>query len=254
MRRGTSCSVTSGDLRFEEIGETAGVAFNGSGRATASMGVVADDLDGDGRIDLFITNLVNESSTFFRNLGGGLFVDATLGAGLDAPSRPKTGFGVAALDADGDGRLDLFVANGHVDDRPWANSRMAQSALFFWGRDGGRFDVAARPESSYFARAVVGRGVAAGDLNNDGRVDLVVVHRDQPAALLVQSRPRQATGWASGSGNAIGKDADRDPGHCADRRSVDRAVADERHGLSLRARSAALVRAGRFHERPDKSR
>ena len=131
-----------GDLRFDEIGETAGVAFNGSGRATASMGVVADDLDGDGRIDLFITNLVNESSTFFRNLGGGLFVDATLGAGLDAPSRPKTGFGVAALDADVDGRLDLFVANGHVDDRPWANSRMAQSALFFWGRDRGRFAVA----------------------------------------------------------------------------------------------------------------
>jgi enediyne biosynthesis protein E4 len=172
-----------GGFRFEEIGEKAGVAFNGSGRATASMGVVADDLDGDGRIDLFITNLVNESSTFFHNLGGALFVDATLGAGLDAPSRPKTGFGTAALDADADGRLDLFVANGHVDDRPWANSRMAQSALFFWGRDG-RFIVADRPGDSYFARAIVGRGVAAGDLNNDGRVDLVVVHRDAPAALL----------------------------------------------------------------------
>ncbi len=115
-----------GEFRFEEVGETAGVAFNGSGRATASMGVVADDLDGDGQIDLFVTNLVNESSTFFRNCGGGFFVDATLGAGLDAPSRPKTGFGVAAVDADADGRLDLFVANGHVDDRPWANSRMAQ--------------------------------------------------------------------------------------------------------------------------------
>lgn len=172
-----------GGLRFEEIGEQAGVAFNGSGRATASMGVVADDLDGDGLIDLFITNLVNESSTFFRNLGESLFVDATLGAGLDAPSRPKTGFGAAALDADLDGRLDLFVANGHVDDRPWANSRMAQSALFFWGRDG-RFVVAERPGKSYFARAVVGRGAAAGDLDNNGRVDLVVVHRDAPAALL----------------------------------------------------------------------
>ena len=128
-----------GEIRFEEIGGKAGVRPTGRADATASMGVVADDLDGDGRIDLFITNLVNESSTFFRNLGGGLFVDATLGAGLDAPSRPKTGFGVAALDADNDGRLDLFVANGHVDDRPWANSRMAQPALFFWGRGRGRF-------------------------------------------------------------------------------------------------------------------
>jgi tetratricopeptide (TPR) repeat protein len=173
-----------GGFQFEEIGETAGVAVNGSGRATASMGVVADDLDGDGRIDLFITNLVNESSTFFRNLGGGLFLDATLGAGLDAPSRPKTGFGTAAIDADNDGRLDLFVANGHVDHRPWANSPMAQTALFFWGRDRGRFDLAGRAGSAYFAQPFVGRGVAAGDLNNDGQVDLVVVHRDAPGALL----------------------------------------------------------------------
>ncbi len=174
-----------GGMRFEEVGLEAGVATNGSGRATASMGVVADDLDGDGRIDLFITNLVNESNTFFRNLGGGMFVDTTLGAGLDAPSRPRTGFGDAALDADNDGRLDLFVANGHVDDRPWVNSPMAQPAHFFWGRENGHFALA-RPGSgdSYFARNVVGRGVAAGDLDHDGRVDLVVVHRDGPAALL----------------------------------------------------------------------
>ncbi len=173
-----------GGLRFEEIGMEAGVATNGSGRATASMGVVADDLDGDGRIDLFVTNLVNESSTFFRNLGGGLFLDSTLGAGLDAPSRPKTGFGDAALDGDNDGLLDLFVANGHVDNRPWANSPMAQRALFFWGRNQGRFVVAEATESSYFAHPFVGRGVAAGDLNNDGRVDLVVVHRNAPSAIL----------------------------------------------------------------------
>jgi enediyne biosynthesis protein E4 len=173
-----------GGMRFEEIGVGAGVGTNGSGRATASMGVVADDLDGDGRIDLFFTNLVNESSTLFRNLGGMLFVDATLGSGLDAPSRPKTGFGDAALDADNDGRIDLFVANGHVDNRPWANSPMAQTALFFWGRDRGRFDVAIPSVTSYFARQVVGRGAAAGDLDNDGRVDLVVIHRDAPASLL----------------------------------------------------------------------
>jgi hypothetical protein len=174
-----------GGMRFEEIGPTAGVATNGSGRATASMGVVAQDLDGDGRIDLFITNLVNESNTFFRNLGNAPFQDATLGAGLDAPSRPKTGFGDAALDADNDGLLDLFVANGHVDDRPWANSPMAQTPLFFRGRGPGRFLVTRdEPRFSYLNHPVAGRGVAAGDLDNDGRVDLVVVHRDAPAVLL----------------------------------------------------------------------
>jgi len=178
-----------GGLRFEEVGMEAGVATNGSGRATASMGVVADDLDGDGRIDLFVTNLVNESSTFYRNLGGGLFLDSTLGAGLDAASRPKTGFGDAALDADNDGFLDLFVANGHVDNRPWANSPMAQRSLFFWGRGQGRFTVSEPSETSYLARPFVGRGVAVGDLDNDGRVDLVVVHRDAPAAILWNRSP-----------------------------------------------------------------
>jgi tetratricopeptide (TPR) repeat protein len=175
-----------GGLRFEEVGAVAGVATNGSGRATASMGVVADDLDGDGRIDLFITNLVNESFTLFRNLGQGLFQDATLGAGLDAPTRPRTGFGDAALDADNDGVPDLFTANGHVDDRPWANSPMAQNPLFFRGRGGGRFQVVRQEDStSYLARIVVGRGAACGDLDNDGRLDLVVVHRDAPVSVLV---------------------------------------------------------------------
>jgi tetratricopeptide (TPR) repeat protein len=175
-----------GNLHFEEIGASAGIATNGSGRATASMGVVAQDLDGDGRTDLFITNLVNESSTFFQNLGQGLFHDATLGAGLDAPSRPRTGFGTAGLDADNDGILDLFATNGHVDDRPWANSPMAQTPLLFRGRGGGRFGVVFDADaSSYLNRTVVGRGLACGDLDNDGRLDLVVVHRDAPAAVLM---------------------------------------------------------------------
>ena len=128
-----------GGWRFDEVGLEAGVGVNGSGRATASMGVVANDLDGDGRLDLFVTNLVNESNTFFRNVGGGTFVNATLGAGLDAPSRPHTGFGDAAFDADNDGRLDLFVANGHVDDRPWANSPMAQTGAVLLGPGGRTF-------------------------------------------------------------------------------------------------------------------
>jgi tetratricopeptide (TPR) repeat protein len=173
-----------GNLHFEEVALTSGVGYDGTGRPTASMGVVAEDLDGDGRIDLFHTNFIDQANTLRRNIGGGLFADGTLAANLAAPSRAKTGFGTTALDVDNDGRLDLFVANGHTDDLPWFDNPMAQTAQLFLGRDGGRFELAGPEASPYFARPVVGRGVAAGDLDNDGRVDLVVVHRDAPAAVL----------------------------------------------------------------------
>jgi tetratricopeptide (TPR) repeat protein len=178
-----------GGLRFEECGHAAGVAYDAMGQATASMGVVAEDLNGDGRIDLFHTNFINQTNTLRWNLGGGLFVDGTLAANLAAASRSKTGFGTVALDVDNDGTLDLFVANGHTDDQPWFNTPMAQAAQLFLGRAHGRFELAPSEPSSYFARPVVGRGVAAGDLDNDGRVDLVVVHRDAPAALLRNITP-----------------------------------------------------------------
>jgi tetratricopeptide (TPR) repeat protein len=173
-----------GGLRFEEVGTTAGVAYDAGGRATASMGVVAEDLDRDGRIDLFHTNFINEGSTLLHNLGGGQFLDETARSGLGAPSRPVTGFGAVAFDADNDGLLDLFAANGHVDDRPWINHPMAQLPHFYRATSAGRFVLAIPPGSPYFGRPAVGRGAAAGDLDNDGRVDLVVVHRDQPVVLL----------------------------------------------------------------------
>jgi hypothetical protein len=173
-----------GGLRFEEVGSTAGAAYDGTGQATASMGVVAEDLNGDGRIDLFHTNFINQMSTLRWNLGGGLFIDGTLASNLAATSRSKTGFGAVACDVDNDGNLDLFVANGHTDDQPWFNTPMAQAAQLFLGRERGRFDLASPEVAPYFVHPVVGRGVAAGDLDNDGRVDLVVVHRDVPVALL----------------------------------------------------------------------
>jgi tetratricopeptide (TPR) repeat protein len=173
-----------GGLRFEEVGVTAGVAYDAGGRATASMGVVAEDLDGDGQIDVFHTNFINEGSTLLANLGGGRFLDATARSGLAAASRPVTGFGTAAIDVDNDGLLDLFAANGHVDDRPWIDHPMAQLPHLYRALAPGHFTMAAPPAAPYFTRAAVGRGAAAGDLNNDGRVDLVVVHRDQPVAVL----------------------------------------------------------------------
>ena len=173
-----------GGLKFEEAGAASGLAYDGTGRATASMGVVAEDLDGDGRVDVFHTNFLNESDTLHRNLGGGQFDDATARAGLDGPGRPTTSFGTAALDADNDGLPDLVVANGHVDDRPWIGHPMAQPPQYFRNVDGVRYAEAPASAFPYLAHPVVGRGLAMGDLDNDGRVDLVVVHRDAPVSIL----------------------------------------------------------------------
>ena len=176
--------MNRGGLKFEEVGVTAGAAYNADGRATASMGVVADDLDGDGRLDLLHVNFLDEPNTLLRNLGGGQFEDIAVGAGLDATGRTTTGFGAVALDAENDGRLDLFIANGHVDHRPWAHRPMAQRPTLYRSKSPGRFELAPPSIGPYFAGDVVGRGTAAGDLDNDGRVDLVVVHREAPAAVL----------------------------------------------------------------------
>jgi hypothetical protein len=173
-----------GGMKFEELGIASGAAYNGMGLATASMGVVAEDLNGDGLIDLFHTNFIDQTNTLRLNLGGGQFADRTLAANLGAPSRAYTGFGTVALDVDNDGLLDLFVANGHTDDQPWFNTPMAEPAQLFMGRERARFELAGPEASPYFARSFAGRGVAAGDLDNDGLVDLVVVHRDAPVALL----------------------------------------------------------------------
>jgi thioredoxin-like negative regulator of GroEL len=178
-----------GGLRFEEVALTSGVAYDGAGQPTASMGVVCEDLNGDGRIDLFHTNFINQSDTLRWNLGGGKFADGTLAANLAAPSRAMTGFGTVALDVDNDGTLDLFVANGHTDDQPWFNTPMAQPPQLFLGRGRGRFELAGAEVSPILSQPVVGRGVAAGDLDNDGRIDLVVVHRDAPAGVIRNVTP-----------------------------------------------------------------
>ncbi len=181
--------LNQGGLKFEESGMSSGVALNGSGKATSSMGVVADDLNGDGLPDLFITNFLNEPDSLFRNLGNGLFVDATLGANLQAVGLIGTGFGVAAPDFNNDRHPDLFMKNGHADDQPWINTPMAQPPQAFLGKPEGRFEAVPESASPYLSRRVVGRGLAAGDLDNDGRLDLVIVHRDVPAVVLRNTTP-----------------------------------------------------------------
>ncbi len=172
-----------GGFRFEEIGHTSGAAGNAEGGFRAGMGVLAADLDGDERLDLLVTNLYGEGSTLYRNLGGMLFADQSAVSKILQQTRYWTGFGVVDLDAANDGRLHVATANGHVNDfRPFYPYEMPGRLYEVTG--GGRFlDVSAQAGSDW-DRPRLGRGLARGDLDNDGRMDLLVVGQNEPLCYL----------------------------------------------------------------------
>ncbi len=172
-----------GGLKFEEIGLDAGVACNGSGGFQAGMGIARGDFDRDGAIDLFVTNFYGESTTFFRNLGGGVFADHTSAIGLAVPSRFLLGFGLTAADFNNDGLLDIASANGHVNDgRP--RVPYAMPAQLLMGRPDGRlFDASSRAGSCWSVPRTA-RGLARGDLDDDGALDVVIVAQNAPLAYF----------------------------------------------------------------------
>jgi tetratricopeptide (TPR) repeat protein len=171
-----------GGLRFEEVGHAAGVAANANGGYQAGMGAACGDLDGDGQIDLAVTNFYGESTSFYRNLGGGLFVDRTGAVGLASASRYLLGFGIAFVDVDNDGRLDLLTANGHLNPLPDTPYRMPVQLLL--GQADGRLRDTTASAGPATTKPRLGRGLAAGDLDNDGRIDAVVIDHNAPLATL----------------------------------------------------------------------
>jgi hypothetical protein len=176
-----------GNGRFTEAGLRAGVAVAFDGKTRAGMGTDAGDYDGDGRFDLVITNLDLETHSLFRNLGGRLFTYTTVESGIAFPSLPFVGFGVAFLDVDHDGKLDLAVANGHImDNAPLyrTGSVHAQRNLLFHNTSGRRFVEVGRSAGPGFALEKVSRGLAAGDIDNDGDLDLLITNNGQTADLL----------------------------------------------------------------------
>ena len=172
-----------GGCRFSEQGLESGLATNAVGGYLAGMGVACGDFDGDGQVDLAVTNFFNESTTLYHNHGGGTFSDRSTAAGLAASTRQVLGFGLAALDANNDGRLDLVQANGHVDDyRP--EIPYAMSAQLFLGDGAGKLlDVSNRAGAPWQVLRL-GRGLAVGDLDNDGRLDILLVAENAPLAVL----------------------------------------------------------------------
>ena len=177
-----------GSGTFTDEALLAGVAVSRMGRAQGSMGVDAGDADGDGDLDLFITNLDNEGNTLYLNLGKGLFEDRTVETGLFALG--LTGFGTRFLDYDGDGWLDLLVVNGavrHIGSQIQQGDPypLKQRSQLFRSVRGQRFIDVTDPVSPSLASLHVARGAATGDLDNDGDVDVVVFGNSGPARVLV---------------------------------------------------------------------
>ena len=172
-----------GGMKFEEVGLAAGAAVNGTGGYQAGMGIACGDLVGDGRLDLAVTNFYGESTTIFHNLGGGSFADWTSQLGMLIPSRHMLGFGAAFLDADNDGKLDLATANGHVNDyRP--STPYDMPAQLYLGIGGGKLVDVSQRAGECWSVPRVGRGLAIGDLDNDGRQDVLIHSPGGPLAHL----------------------------------------------------------------------
>jgi enediyne biosynthesis protein E4 len=145
------------------------------------------DYDNDGLLDLFVTNLSEETNELYHNDGRGLFSDRTFVSGLGGPSLLDLGFGTFFFDCDNDGDLDLFVANGHIIDNISLYSdtlSFEQRAGLYRNIGGGRFERLAFPASAPLGRPYVGRGAVPFDYDDDGRVDIVMTQNDRKAVLL----------------------------------------------------------------------
>ncbi|MGH9798161.1 MAG: CRTAC1 family protein, partial [Candidatus Polarisedimenticolia bacterium] len=188
-----------GNGRFTDITLLAGVCCSEDGKPQSSMGVDAGDADGDGWPDLFVTNLSNETNQLYRNLGGkGPFSIETFPAGLGEVSLLYSGWGTGFLDHDNDGDLDLVVTNGHpMDDIHLVNDMLTweQRPFFFENTGAARYREVGSSLGPFFDRPDSGRGLATGDYDNDGDLDLLFSPNNRKATLLRNDGGHAAGSW-----------------------------------------------------------
>lgn len=169
---------------LEEVGLEAGVAFNGDGRNISGMGADFGDIDGDGRPDIVMTGLKNETYDVFLNQGHGEFDDGSARTGLLGLSRPWSGWGCGLVDLDNDGWIDLFVATGGIEDQDIQPNRIFRN-------QGGRFADASTTVGPDFSHRALHRGAVFADFDRDGRIDVAVTAVNGPMELWWNRSPRE---------------------------------------------------------------
>lgn len=184
---------------YREEGLLRGVAVNALGQRTGDMGVEAEDFDGDGDFDLFVTHFPEEGAGFWSNDGQGFFWDRAAASKVLAATQGTTGFGTAALDPDRDGWLDLVVANGAIQFRERTPSRaglspLAEPNLWIVNLGRGRFEDHTAQAGPFFSILETNRSIARGDLDQDGDLDWILTAMDGSPHLLL-SRGKESAPW-----------------------------------------------------------
>ena len=189
----------NGDGTFSEISLLAGCAYSFNGVAQAGMGVTVGDYNSDSWLDIFVTNLSYETNALYRNNGDGTFTDVIYEAHLGKESYLFVGFGTGFFDADSDGWLDLFIANGHIIDNIEDTHDILtyrQPDQLFRNNGNGTFQEVSARAGGYFQGVAVSRGTLFGDYDSDGDVDILVTQNRGPVTLLRNETETQ-NNWVS---------------------------------------------------------
>jgi hypothetical protein len=187
--------VNRGANKWEEIALAAEVAFSDNGKARSGMGVDAADFDGDGREDLFVANIDKEMFSLYRNKGDETFADVSRSQGVAQATRLLSGWGLKFFDFDNDGATDLILANGHPDDmiEKYSEVKYREPILLFHQEHGKLRNVSTEAGPA-FAREFPARGLAVGDFDNDGRLD-VLIGNNGGAPLLLRNQAGTSNHW-----------------------------------------------------------